>query len=875
MMDFSGLDLPLVPFLPRVSELLERHRGLALTAEPGAGKSTLVPPFLMDEPWLRGRSIIMLEPRRLAAVAVASRIAELLGEQVGRRAGYRVRAAARAGRETRIEVVTEALLTRRIQQDPLLEGVGLVILDEFHERSVHADLALALALEVRRARPDLALLAMSATLSTEGVAALLGTRGGGPAPALHCPGTAHPVRTEYRPMEKAGRWEESYADGLAGLFDETDGDVLGFLPGAGEIRMVGARLSAALGGRAEVLPLHGTLRLEEQRRVIEPGSRPARPGPSAQRRVILATSIAETSLTVPGIATVADSGWSRLSRLHPPTGLDRLVTERVSVSSADQRRGRAGRLGPGLCVRFWPEKERLQERPDPEILRTDLSGLVLECALWGASAPGELEWMDEPPAPVWAQAWETLSMLGLVNASGSTGLGKAVAGMGLAPRLGVLVSRATRQGEVVLAAACAAILQERDGSGIPRDPDFRLRLELIRTGRGGSDSWRRSVETEMGRILRTAAPGGIHSTATPGGIHSTATPGGIHSTATPGGILRHRPEEGAAYGWTLEQEHAVGALLAPAFPDRLARREPDGSYRLVTGRAVSFPSAGSGAAARVAAASRAAGPWVVALDADPGETSGFIRLAAPVDADTVDAVLALAAQESTEIRWEGLVPRAFVVRRAGRLVLTERPGALSAPQAADSFRTLLSKKGPGMLPWNTQSTRLLARMRIFAGAFPDAGLPGLSDDELAAGVWLAPFLKLSGGQVLSASGLLAALQAMLGGLKGRLQEEAPEHIVLPTRAKRAVDYQGAVPAVEARIQEVFGMAESPKVCGMPLTFRLLSPSSRPLQITRDLASFWRTTYAEVRKEMRGRYPRHYWPENPLDAQPTSRVRPRG
>ncbi len=836
MIDFSHTGLPLVSFLPRVSELLERHRGLALTAEPGAGKSTLVPPFLMDEPWVQGRSIIMLEPRRLAAVAVAARIAQLLGEPVGKKAGYTVRAASRTGRETRIEVVTEALLTRRIQKDPLLTGVAVVILDEFHERSIHADLALALALEVRRARPDLALLAMSASLETDGVAALLGTAGQ-PAPVMRAAGTAHPVRTDYRPLPQTSRWEEAFADGLARLFDETEGDILAFLPGAGEIRQTGARLSGALGSRAEILPLHGTLHLEEQRRVIEPPR-----GPQASRRIILATSIAETSLTVPGITTVADAGWARLSRLHPPTGLDRLVTERVSASSAEQRRGRAGRLGPGLCVRFWPESERLVERPDPEILRAELSGLVLECAIWGAHAPGDLSWMDSPPAPVWTQAWESLRMLGLVDAAGPTDLGKAVVGLGLAPRLGVLVTQGAAKGQPVLAAACAAILQERDSSGIARDPDFRLRLELIRTGHGGGDSWRRSVETEMGRILR-----------------------------------RHRPAEGAVYGWSEEQEHAVGALLATSFPDRLARRDPDGSYRLVTGRTAHFPSVGRVTGPRVAAASRAAGPWVVALDADPGETSGLIRLAAPVSADTASESLARAAEESTEIRWEGLVPRTFVVRRAGRLVLVERPGAASPPQVAESFARLLEKNGIGILPWNTQSTRLLARMRAFSRAFPAAGLPGLSDAALAetAAGWLASFLKLSGGQVLNAAGLHAALQAMLGSLKGRLSQEAPESIILPTGGKRAVDYEGADPVVEARIQEVFGLAESPRICGMPLTFRLLSPSQRPLQITRDLASFWQTGYREVRKEMRGRYPRHYWPENPLEAEPTNRVRPRG
>ncbi len=341
MIDLAATRLPLVPFLPRISRLLATEGGLALMAEPGAGKSTLVPPFLMDEPWLGGRTIMMLEPRRIAAVAVAARIAELLGEPVGRRAGYRVRTAARVGKETRIEVVTEALLTRRIQEDPLLTGVGLVIFDEYHERSIHADLALALALEVRRARRDLALMAMSATLDEAGVAHLLGGQPGRAAPSLHCPGAAHPVRTEYRPIVQSGRWEEAFADGVSRLFDETAGSILAFLPGAGEIRRVGGRLSAALGPRAEVLPLHGTLRLEEQQRVIRP------PKPGAARRVILATSIAETSLTVPGISIVADSGWARLSRFHPATGLDRLVTEKLTASSAEQRRGRAAaRSGP-------------------------------------------------------------------------------------------------------------------------------------------------------------------------------------------------------------------------------------------------------------------------------------------------------------------------------------------------------------------------------------------------------------------------------------------------------------------------------------------------------------------------------------------------
>ena len=842
MIDFSFTGLPLVSHLPKISELLARQRRLVLTAEPGAGKSTLVPPFLMDEPWLSGRAIVMLEPRRLAAASVAARIAELLGEPVGVRAGYRVRTASRVSRETRIEVVTEALLTRRIQEDPLLEGVGLVILDEFHERSVHADLALALSIEVSRARPELALLVMSATLDSEPVAALLRGGQGESAPALHCPGTLHPVTTRYRSSGQGNRWEDGFADGLARLFDETEGDVLAFLPGAGEIRRAAARLGGALAGRAEVLPLHGTMRLEDQQKVIRPAEGRSAQGRSSGRRVILATSIAETSLTVPGIRTVADCGWSRISRFHPGSGLDRLVTERVSASGADQRRGRAGRLGPGLCVRFWSEGEALPARPDPEILRSDLSGLVLECALWGARTPEQLSWLDAPSAPAWGQASEILRMLGLVGDDGGvTDQGRVVARLGLAPRLGVLITAGASRNERVLAAVCAALLEERDGSGISDDPDFRVRLEMVRTGRGGSDSWRRAVATETERILR-----------------------------------RSRETAATDHGWTIEQEARVGNLLARGFPDRIARRDPDGSFRLVTGRAVRFPGPPPRPGMRMAVPSRAAADWVVAPDVDAGETSGIIHLVAPLDREEAEQSLAAAARENIEIRWEGMVPRGMLVRRAGRIVLTERPVKPSADEIAASFRRRILQEGISVLPWNERSRGLLLRMRFYSRVRPDAGLGDLSDPGLAARTaeWLEPFLKLTGGQLVTAGQLAAALEGLLGKERKRLAAEAPESITLPTGSRRQIDYEGDEPSVEARIQEVFGLAESPRVCGVPLTFRLLSPARRPLQITRDLASFWRTTYAEVRKEMRGRYPKHYWPENPLEAEPTSGVRPK-
>jgi ATP-dependent helicase HrpB len=787
----------------------------------------------MDASWLKGQKILMLEPRRLAATAIASRIAQLLGEQAGQRAGFRVRTATRVSRETRIEVLTEALLTRMIQRDPLLSGVGVVIIDEFHERSIHADLALALALEVRRARSDLAILVMSATLETEGVSRLLEPGNKAPSAVMRCPGKSFPVQTLYQPLSAGKGWEDGFADGLAKMFDSTEGDILAFVPGSGEIRRVGGRLGGLLSRRAEVLGLHGLLPLSEQRRIAERGASGPAVEDSGLRRVIVSTSIAETSLTVPGVRAVCDSGWSRLSRFHPATGLDRLVTERVSRSSADQRQGRAGRLGPGLCVRFWSESEKIALRSDPEILRSDLSGLVLECALWGAREPGALAWMDAPSAVAWTQAWEILRMLDLVNDDGPTDLGRRVVGFGLPPRLGVLVARGAEGGSPVLAATCAALLEERDASGLTRDPDLRLRLELLRSTaehRGQLDFWRRSVMTETERILRRV---------------------GVR---------------GAGMSWTAVDEARVGNLLSYAFPDRIARRAPDKSYNFVTGRMARLPGMG---------VSRAATPWICAPDADPGETAGLIRLAAPVDSGVVEVVLAEAAQEMHEVRWEGLVPRGFLVRRAGRLLLSERPLKLSEQEVADSFHALLARHGVSALPWNESSRAFLARMRFFASARPEMGLGNLSDTGLAesAALWLDPFLKLTGGQVLTSERLRSALQGILGAAAEKLRAEVPESITLPAGGKRKIDYGADGPAVEARIQEVFGLSESPHICGVPLIFHLLSPARRPLQVTRDLAGFWQGTYAEVRKEMRGRYPKHYWPEDPLHAQPTTGLRP--
>ncbi len=796
--------------------LLEKRRALVLTAEPGAGKSTLVPPFLLDASWLGGRKIVMLEPRRLAAAAVAARIADLLGEPLGRRAGFRVRSASRVSKETRIEVVTEALLTRGIQEDPLLKDVGLVIFDEFHERSIHADLALALTLEVQRARRDLSILLMSATIDEQRLAAFLGG-----APVLSCPGKAFPVETRYWPAPAGVRWEAALAAAVPLSLDGTEGDVLVFLPGVPEIRRLSARLGGALAGRAALEVLHGSLPLEEQRRVLAPRV-------AGTRRVILATSIAETSLTVPGVRVVADSGWARISRFHPSTGMDRLVTEKVSAAAAEQRRGRAARLGPGVCLRLWKESEDLLPHPEPEILRSDLAGLVLECVLWGALTPDRLRWLDPPPLPAWDKARELLAALRLLDspAGRPTPLGREVAALGLSPRLGALVREGSRRGLAPLAAACAALLEDRDGSAIRDDPDLRLRLEMVRKGSGGGQSWRGGMEREAARILKRA---------------------------------RH---EGAS-GWSAAEEETAGGLLAFAFPDRVARREPDGSYRFPSGRAARLPPA--------TLASRAAGAWIVAPDTDAGDSIGTVRLTAPLRQEEAEKALEPVTVESVEIRWKGLTPQAVSLRKAGRLLLGERPGAVTAEAVAASLSDRLSREGLGVLPWDERCRVFLERLRFFAGREPQktdrAGGPGrdLSDAALAATAaeWLEPHLTLGGGPVITSNTLLAALGSILGPRRRELERSVPESLTLPGGRRRKLDYSTGAPVVEARIQEVFGLAKSPLICGVPVVFHLLSPAGRPLQVTSDLAGFWKGSYAEVRKQMRGRYPKHHWPEDPM------------
>ncbi len=840
-------DLPIVPYLPRIASLLEEQGAAVLVAEPGAGKSTLVPLSFLDRPRIAG-TILVLEPRRIAAAGIAARMSELLGEPVGRRVGYRVRAEVRVSGATRIEVITEALLTRRIQHDPGLSGVGLVIFDEFHERSIHTDLGITLLQQVRELRGDLPVLVMSATIEGDRVAEFLGG-----APVIPVPGRTFPVETHHRPMPSGKRFEDAFADTLRGILAEAEGDVLAFLPGAGEIRKTAERLGTvdpAGGGTLRVLPLHGMLGLDAQRIVL-------RPDPDGFRRVILATSVAETSITVPGIRIVVDSGFARLNRYHLRTGMDRLVTERESRSSADQRRGRAGRTAPGTAFRLWDDRLTLEASTPPEILRSDLSGLVLECAVWGAVAPGDLSWLDPPPVHAWEQARELLLLLGAVDRSGgATPLGFRMADLGLPPRLAAIVLAGAAGGSAALAAVCAAVLDGRDESGIGDDADLRVRLEALRTGRTAKPAWRERVLREASRLLRRI-DGGRNASSGRSGAAGGARAGRLDRSPS---ATASRPLP----PWSAAEEEGTGSLLLAGYPDRLAMRIDHGTFRFPSGRQAGIrgPLAGE--------------EWIVAPDADAGAVRGFIHLAAPLSPAEADAAAGRLAVTERILRWEGLSARNVTVRRIGRIVLEEHPGGRpDADTVALGFCDRVRSEGLGILPRDEETSRFLARCRYLDAnrercRVPD-GFPGWSDEALLAGLegWLAPFLSAGKGPVIDAAGHRRALVSRLGGGdRAALDREAPESIRLPGETKRRITWNsGEEPYLAIRIQDAFGLRETPLVCGRPLVIRLLSPAMRPLQITSDLPGFWRNTWPQVRKEMRGRYPKHRWPEDPTASAP--------
>ena len=810
--------LPIDDALPALCAAIRSHGRAVLVAPPGAGKTTRVPLALMDQ--VAGR-ILMLEPRRLAARAAAERLAQSLGEAVGGQVGYRMRGESVRG--SRIEVVTEGILTRMIQTDPALEGVGCVIFDEFHERSLNADLGLALVWEARGAlREDLVVLVMSATLDAGPVAAMLDD-----APVVTSEGRAFPVETRWldRPLPAGGRLADDAARLIARAEDETretGGTILAFLPGEGEIRRVTAALS---GTGCEVLPLYGALPAAAQRAALAP--------PGAVRRIVLATAIAETSLTIPGVRVVVDAGRARRARFDPGSGMSRLVTERVSRAEAEQRRGRAGRVAPGICYRMWARAEEgaLPAFAPPEIAVADLTGLALELAVWGAGA-ADLAFLTPPPDAALTEARALLADLGALDAEGRiTAHGRVLARLPLHPRLAHMLALAGPA-----AADLAALLSDRDPlRGAGADLEHRLRAIRDPGARAAFEVNRQGIErirAEAKRLRRLVA----------------SRDGG-------GDDVPPAPPLAAL---------SAGGMASLAYPDRIGLRRKGDEARFVL-------SGGKGAVL-ASEDSLAMQRMIVALDLDGDQREARIRLAARLDEADLRALHGDRIGQQALCEWsrrEGRVV-ARLQERLGALVLSDRPWP-DAPAEAMAAAALEGLRLDG-LPWTPAAARLRARIALV----PDLG--SVADaDLLSDGDWLLPWL----GRVrtladLRGLDLVEPLKARIGWAgQQRLDQEAPGQFTTPLGRRVPIDYGGADPSIELRLQELFGVTRHPAVGGRPLRITLLSPGGKPVQVTMDLPGFWASSYADVRKDMRGRYPRHPWPEDPTAADPTVRAKPRG
>ncbi len=803
--------LPVEETLPALRAALSEGSNAVLVAPPGAGKTTLVPLVLREEGWARGGKLLVLEPRRVAARAAARRMAESLGESVGQTIGLATRLDRAHSAATRVEVVTEGLLVRRMQSDPGLEDVAAVIFDEAHERHLDTDLGLALCLDLQRGlRPELRLLAMSATLDARGFSELLG------APLIESAGRAHPVRVEHarRDIPDPRDLPEAMAQAIRGVMAREAGDVLAFLPGWGEIRRTAERLS---GLDADVLPLHGELSPTEQDRALNPGPR---------RRVVLATSIAETSLTVPGVRIVVDGGFRRTPRLDGATGLSRLVTVRISRAAAEQRAGRAGRTEPGVAVRLWSEAQHrglaLQDRP--EILESELSGLVLDCVAWGAD-PRVLPFLDPPPEGQLAAARALLRDLDALDAEGRiTTVGQRMARLGTHPRLARMMVAVENEGEAALAADLAALLEERDPlRGREPPADITLRLEALHGhGREESDA------IALRAIRRTAA------------LHRRRM--GVHGNT---------PPEGDA-----------GALLAAGFPDRIAlkRGTMDGAFRLASGQG-----------ARLSVADPLARSTLLAVaDLELKGTEARIRMAAPLSRPALEARFPDRFRIMEGAAFDARAGAVLARKRLmfGPLVLEESPLPQADPAAiAEALARAAAERGFRDLDWSDSAKQLRARMARMH-ALEGAPWPDVSDSALAATAaeWLAPWL--AGMTKLHELKGVDLHQALLpGDLRRRLDSALPARIALPQGRSAAVDYMAEIPTLEARAQHLYGMKEMPKLAEgrVPLQVALLSPAARPIAITKDLAGFWKSGWADARKDMRGRYPKHDWPEDPSAA----------
>jgi len=813
------MEYPVVEIISELKSKLSVNPIVILQAPPGAGKSTIVPLQILDEPWLDGKKIIMLQPRRLAARSVAARMAELRSEKLGDSVGYRIRFENVVGKNTRIEVVTEGILTRMLQTDNALEGVGLIIFDEFHERSLHADLALALCLQARQLlRNDLRILVMSATLEIEKIASLLR------APTIQSLGRQFPVEIKYEAMEKDESIPESVARFVKRALKEQSGDVLVFLPGVGEIVRIQEILESQNVG-AEVFPLYGDLSFQKQREAILPNA-------NGTRKVVLATSIAETSLTIEGITTVIDSGLSRVPKFDPRSGLTKLETVKVTQDAADQRAGRAGRLGPGVCYRLWAKATHqfLAPARQPEILDADLASLMLELFNWGTDI-NELKWITLPPSGHVSQAVSLLSQLGAITENKITTRGKEMVKLPVHPRLAHLLLSAETDREKSLATDLAAILEERDFLQKESGVDISLRIDLLRKWRSGA-----RIGTDRNVLDRVEKAASSYRRILKAEMDN----------ATPA-------------------DTDIGKLLIEAYPERIAKQTEKFSarYKLANGRIAKLQEHDP----------LLQRTWLSVASVDLGTNEGKIFSAAPVD----ESDLISLTEEIERINWDS--NRGMIVaqteRQIGAIVLSSRP--LSKIEDSLRIRTLcqaLRDEGLPLLDWNESNEQWQARVLSLRTWRPEQGWPDVSDQNLltTAEEWLAPYLINANNR--QDFKRLDVNTILLGILPWELQQQfsklAPEKMQVPSGSMIKIEYSllGEPPVMKVRLQEVFGLNETPTVNDgrAKIIIHLLSPGYKPVQVTQDLRSFWNTTYHEVRKELRMRYPKHHWPENPLTAE---------
>lgn len=818
-------DFPVVSLFPALKEGLAQSNRLVLQAAPGAGKSTLVPLALLKEPWLGSQKILMLEPRRLAAKGVAQRMADLLGESLGETVGYRIRFESKVGPQTRIEVITEGILSRMLLEDNALEDVGLLIFDEFHERSLPSDLGLALALESQSVlRDDLRILVMSATLDAQGLAQKLGG-----CPYLVSEGRQYPVSEIYEAPDPGRPWlSELTRLVLRACREQTRGDVLVFLPGVGEIRKVTLDLEERLEDSVWlVFPLYGELEASAQQAAL-------RPSPAGKRKVVLATSIAETSLTLPGVTTVVDAGLMRKSVLDPRTGMNTLQTVPITQDAAEQRKGRAGRLEPGVVYRLWPAHKQIQLEPRrlPEIVESDLAPLRLDLAAWGIHRAEELFWLDAPPAQAWATAGQLLDLLKLTEEGKITPLGKQAARLPTHPRYAAMMLQAGPQ--QALAADLLALLEEKDLLDRQTSADISLRLELLHRFRQGIPT-----QAERGRLER------------------------IERLAKEWKRQRNLDKSPRT---SVQDLHEAGKLLALAFPDRLARRR-EGServYKLANGRS----------AALEANDPLSAEEFLVLVQADPSAgKEGRIFLAAPLDTSDLMAL----AEEAPALYWDYGADKLMSVwqKRVGDLVLASRLNP--QPDAAavqELLCQVLRKEGLHRLNWADGAEQWCFRVRSLATWFPEQDWPDVHPEALAdtLELWLAPYLtSVKRLEDFAKIPLMEALAQLLDYARQQEVERlAPQTLKVPSGSDIRLEYrsEGEAPILAARIQELFGLKETPKVAQgrVGVLLHLLSPGYKPIQVTQDLYSFWTNTYPEVRKELKIRYPRHFWPEDPWTAE---------